>query len=60
MRTWLILAGVLFIVYGAMRWLSAVYFKFAEAPTVPIVTLVVGIVLVAVAYFFVKEKKAGA
>jgi drug/metabolite transporter (DMT)-like permease len=60
MRTWLILAGVLFIVYGVMRWLSALYFQFAEAPTVPIVTVVIGIVLVGVAYLFVKEKKAGA
>jgi len=60
MRTWVILAGVMFFLYGAMRWLSSVYFQFGEAPTWSLISVVVGAVLLAVAAFFLKEKKAGA
>jgi len=60
MRTWVNLAGVLFILYGAMRWLSSAYFQFGEAPTTSIASVAVGVVLVLVANFVIKETKAGA
>lgn len=56
MRTWVLLAGVMLAVYGAMRWLSSIYFQYAEAPTWSIVTLAAGVILVVVS-FFIKEKK---
>jgi peptidoglycan/LPS O-acetylase OafA/YrhL len=56
MRTWVLLAGVLFAVYGALRWLSTVVNVAPEAPTWSIGALVVGVVLIVVS-FFIKEKK---
>jgi hypothetical protein len=56
MRTWVLLAGVLFVVYGALRWLSTIVNVAPEAPTWSIAALVVGVVLIVVSYL-IKEKK---
>lgn len=62
MRTWIAAGGALLLIYGVMRlisglWGEAATYAGANNTTISVVALVVGLVLLAVAYFMKGETR---